>query len=151
MIVVWWMMHTLQLDEELALRTVHESKRALNHAAHAAAQQLDGDKLEMGILSIDQETAAFAALQYLQENLRLNDELMPLGDSLLKDRVAVHVFDVMDEDISYPYLYRNEHFGYETVFRRPGVVLIIELNYARVFGMIHPIKWVLKGAAELVY
>ncbi|MDB4866965.1 MAG: hypothetical protein JWR03_1298, partial [Cohnella sp.] len=26
MVVIWWMLHALQMDEELALGTVHEAK-----------------------------------------------------------------------------------------------------------------------------
>ena len=57
MVIVWWMLHALQIDEEAALGTLHEGKRAIDRAAQAAAQQTDRDKLEAGVLSIDEEKA----------------------------------------------------------------------------------------------
>jgi hypothetical protein len=151
MIVIWWMLHALQMDEELAMGTVHEAKRAVNRAAHAAAQQLDREKLELGLLSINPEKAEEAIVTYLQENLSLNADLIPVAGSFLRDPVEVRVFEVINEGAEYPYTYRNSLYQYEVTLNRPGVVLIIHVKYPRLFGVLSPIEWDLKGTAELVY
>jgi hypothetical protein len=151
MIVIWWMLHALQMDEELAMGTVHEAKRAVNRAAHAAVQQLDRDKLELGLLSINQEKAEEAIVAYLQENLLLNADLIPVTGSFLRDPVEIRVFEVINEEAEYPYTYRNSLYQYEVTLDRPGVVLIVHVKYPRLFGVLSPIEWDLKGTAELVY
>lgn len=151
MIVIWWMLHALQLDEELAMGTVHEAKRAVDRAAHAAAQQLDRDKLELGLLSIDEVKAEDTLIQYLRENLSLDAGLNPTPGSFLRDPVQVRVFKVINEDVTYPYVYRNELYDYEITLDRPGVVLIAHVAYPRLFGVIGPIEWDLRGTAQLVF
>ncbi|MFC5704395.1 hypothetical protein ACFPVX_24155 [Cohnella faecalis] len=151
MIVVWWTLHALQMDEEIALGTVHEAKRAVDRAAHAAALQLDRDKLELGVLSLSKDQAETAALSYLQANLRLDDSLLPLPGSPLQERVKVEALAVINENESFPYVYENPVFDYETILYRPGVVLIVHVAYPRMFGVLAPIEWDLMGSAELVY
>jgi hypothetical protein len=151
MIVVWWMLHALQMDEELALGSVHEAKRAVDRAAHAAAQQVDRDKLEMGVLSVQPDLAEAAAIAYLRENLSLDAALQPMPDSFLRDAVEVRDFEVLDENLVFPYTYRNPAYGYEITLNRPGVVLILHVKYPPLFGVMSPVEWDLKGSAELVY
>ncbi|MBN2982632.1 MULTISPECIES: hypothetical protein [Cohnella] len=151
MIVVWWMLHAMQLDEEMAIGMLYEGKRAVNRAAHAAAQQLDRDKLEQGIVSIDAEAASAEALSYLRTNLRLLGDLSPQPGSMLREPVEIREFRVINEDVDFPYTYVNAEYGFEVTLRRPGVVLIAHVAYPRLFGVLAPIEWELKGSAELVY
>ncbi|MFD0673908.1 hypothetical protein [Cohnella sp. GCM10027633] len=151
MTVVWWMLHALQLDEEMAIGTLSNMKHAVNRAAHAAAQQLDRDKLELGILSIDESLAEQAAARYLMDNLALDGQLNPLPGSMLRDSVEVRVFEVLDESLAYPFTYRNERYAYEVTFDRPGVVLIANVTYPLLFGVLAPIEWDVRGSSELVY
>lgn len=151
MIVIWWMLHALQMDEELAMGTVHEAKRAVDRAAHAAAQQVDRDKLEIGVLSVQPELAEDAAIDYLRANLSLDSGLKPISGSFLRDPVEVRVFEILNEDLEYPYTYRNSQYQYEVTLERPGVVMIIHVKYPRLFGVLAPVEWNLKGSAELVY
>lgn len=151
MIVVWWMLHALQLDEEVAMSSVHDAKRAVDRAAHAAAQQLDRDKLEMGVLSLQPDLAKGAAWEYMRGNLALDAALNPLPGSFLRDAVEVRAFVVVNEDVVFPYTYRNEQYDYEVTLARPGIVLIVHVEYPRLFGVLAPVEWDLKGSAELVY
>ncbi|RED56724.1 hypothetical protein [Cohnella lupini] len=151
MIVLWWMLHVLQVDEEIAMGTVHEAKRAVDRAAHASAQQLDRDKLEMGVLSIDASLAEEATLYYLQANLSLDDGMNPVQGSFLRDAVEIRLFEVINDDSEFPFVYRNDLYDYEVTLFRPGVVLIIHVKYPRLFGVLGPVEWDLKGTAELVY
>ncbi|TFE25758.1 hypothetical protein [Cohnella luojiensis] len=151
MIVVWWMLHALQMDEEVAMGTVHEAKRAVDRAAHAAAQQLDRDKLEMGVLSIQTDLAEDATLAYLRENLSLDASLSPLPGSFLRDTVEVRAFEIVNEDAVFPYTYSNSLYDYEVTLDRPGVVLVVHVVYPRLFGVLAPVEWDLEGSAELVY
>ncbi|MDG0791900.1 hypothetical protein OMP38_14365 [Cohnella ginsengisoli] len=85
MIVVWWLLHAMQLEEETALGTLHEGKRAVDRAAHAAAQQMDELKLEEGTVSIDSARAEATARAYLAANLRLAADLSPLEGGVVGD------------------------------------------------------------------
>ncbi|MFC5530847.1 hypothetical protein [Cohnella yongneupensis] len=151
MTVIWWMLHALQLDEEVAMGTVYDVKQAVNSAAHAAAQQLDRDKLEVGLLSIEEERAEQTVATYLMDNLSLDGNLNPLPESFLRDPVEVRVFEVLDEHLAYPYTYRNAQYDYEVTFDRPGVVLIVHVRYPLLFGVLAPIEWDVRGSSELVY
>jgi hypothetical protein len=151
MAVIWWMLHALQMDEEVAMNTVHEAKRAVNRAAHAAAQQVDRDKLEMGALSLDAEAAEAAALAYLRENLRLDAGLNPVPGTFLRDPVTIQEFEVVGEGAGFPYRYENPQYGYAVTLDRPGVVLIVHVKFPRMFGVLAPVEWDLKGSAEMVY
>lgn len=150
MIVVWWLLHAMQLEEETALGTLHEGKRAVDRAAHAAAQQVDRLKLEEGTLSIDPVAAQEAALAYLAANLRIEPDLEPRAGEWLDAKPEIVDFAVINEQNVFPYTYRNAAYDYEVTLRRPGVVLIVHLACPRVFGVTDAIEWDLKGAAELV-
>jgi len=149
--VIWWMLHALQMDEEMAMNTVYEAKRALNRAAHAAAQQVDREMLEEGKVVFDHAQASAAAAQYLQANLQLDAGLQPLPGSLLRTGVIVEQFDLIEGEIEFPFTYRNDAFDFEVKLYRPGVVMIVSLEYPRLFGVLPPVSWVLKGSAETVY
>jgi hypothetical protein len=151
MVVVWWMLHALQMDEELALGTVHEAKRAVDRAVHAAAQQLDQKKLEMGIPALQREEAEAAAVTYLRENLRLDAAFMPLPGSFLREAVKVEELAVLNDNLSFPFTYRSARFGYEVTLSHPGVVMIVHVSFPRLFGVLAPVQWDLKGSAEMVY
>lgn len=151
MVVLWWLLHAMQLEEEAALGTLHEGKRAIDRAAHAAAQQIDRHKLETGTLAIDPAAAEAAARVYLAENLRLEPNLAPRAGEWLTAAPEIVEFAVINEQHTFPYTYRNAAYDYEVTLRRPGVVLIVHLACPRIFGVIDPIEWDLKGAAELVF
>lgn len=151
MAVIWWSLHALQIDEERALNMVHEAKRAVDRAAHAAAQQLDRDLLELGTLTLDPDLAEAAASAYLQTNLRLDSAFVPLPDSMLREPVHVAHFTVIGADADFPFTYRNETYDYEVTLTRPGAVIIVHLSFPRVFGVLAPIEWDLISAAEMVH
>lgn len=150
MAAVWMMLLALQLDREAAIRTLFETKRAVNRAAHAAAQQLDKDALASGVIRIDEAAAEAAALAYLQANMRLDSSLSPLPKSMLRDPVRIAVLRVVNEDAVFPYTYRNEAYQYEVTLRRPGVILIVWVRYPGMFNVLGPVEWYVKGTAELV-
>jgi len=139
----------IQIDEERALHTVFFLKHGLNRALHAAAQQLDEDLLAQGIPAIDEEAAEEAAYRYLRENLRLSESLEPLPGSFLQSPVEVLAFDIINIDRVFPYRYSNGEHDFEATLHRPGVVMIIGAEYPRVFRLIKPIRWEIKGTAEL--
>jgi len=144
------MLHASQLDQEMAVRTLFWAKRALNRAVHAAAQELDPAALSRGVPMLDEEAAERTARAYLQANLRLDGDLSPLGDSFLQSRVEVLAWEVIQGTESFPYTYRNEPLGFAVTLRRPGVIMAIRVEYPRLFRLLGPIRWDLKGAAELV-
>lgn len=150
MMTVWLLAHLLQVEEEVAMKTLSQGKRAVNRAVHAAAQQLDREALGDGLLRLDEAAAAEAAMIYLQANLQLDGAGAPLPGSFLKEAVEVLEFEVVNADRVFPYHYRNEAYDYEAVLRRPGVVMIVRLVHPRTFAVMEPIEWTIRGAAELV-
>ncbi|SFJ45469.1 hypothetical protein SAMN02799624_04614 [Paenibacillus sp. UNC496MF] len=149
MAVVWMLLHALQTDEEMAVAALFQGKHAVNRAAHAAAQQIDAAALADGRLHIDEASARAEAGEYLRRNLQLDENGLPLPGTYWKERVEVVDFQVLNDDLTYPYTYRNEAYDYEVTLQRPGVVLIVRLAYPRVFSVIDPIAWTIKGTAEL--
>ncbi|MGG4035412.1 hypothetical protein ABEV74_17120 [Paenibacillus cisolokensis] len=151
MMGIWLWGGALQIDEEMAVQALFQGKHAVNRAVHAAAQQLDEAALAAGRFRIDEKRAAEEALRYLQANLRLDANGQPLPGSYWRDRVDVLAFEIVNADRTFPYTYRNKQYGYEVTLQRPGVVMIIRLQYPRIFSVLEPIEWEVKGAAELVY
>jgi hypothetical protein len=142
-------MSTLQTDEELAIAALFQAKHSLNYAVHAASLQLDTDKLSQGVYSIDTDAAESTALQYLRDNMRLDGSNRPLAGSFLQAEVDVLVFEVIDELQAYPYIYRNDAYNYEVKLQKPGVVMIIRVEFPRTFTMLGPITWSIKSCSEL--
>ncbi|GLX66393.1 hypothetical protein [Paenibacillus glycanilyticus] len=149
MMTVWVSVHFLQTDEEMAMKLLYQSKHALNRAAHAASQQLDPIAMADGVLRIDPAAAEAAAAAYLQANLQLDADGNPLPNSPVRERVTVLAFEVINNDRSFPYTYRNPQYEYEATLERPGVVLIIHVVYPRAFTLLGPIEWDIKGISEL--
>jgi hypothetical protein len=145
------MLMALQTDEEIAMHTLFRAKHALNTAVHAAAQQTDKEKLARGIVGLDQTTARDAALRYLRRNLALDDRNQPLPGTFLRSPVTILALDVIDETNRFPFRYDNAQYGYSVTLRKPGVVMIIRLNFPRTYNVLGPVDWEIKGVAELIY
>ncbi|MGN7384522.1 hypothetical protein ACTHRH_21705 [Paenibacillus sp. SAFN-117] len=144
-------MQALQTDEELAMHTLFNAKHALNYATHAAAQQVNNAKLAQGIISIDPVRARETADRYLQANLRLDSANRPLPGTFLRQPVELLAFEVINEDKTFPYLYSNPLYDYSVLFHRPGVVMIIRLEFPRTFQVLGPITWEIKSSSELTF
>ncbi|KQN96312.1 hypothetical protein [Paenibacillus sp. Leaf72] len=151
MMTIWLMLHVMQTDEEIAMKTLFQGKHALNRAVHAAAQQIDKTALGDGIVRIDPVAAEAAASRYLQGNLQLDAAGKPLGSSFLHDPVKVLVFEVINGEHAFPYQYVNSQYSYEATLRRPGVVMIIKVVNPRVFTVLEPIEWTIKSVSELTF
>jgi len=145
------LLHALQTDEEVAMQTLFRAKHGVNYAAHAAAQQLDSERLANGVVALDPIRAENTAMQYLQRNLRLGTDNRPLPGTFLQARVDVVAFRVVNADEIFPYTYIHPPTGYSVVLNRPGVILIIRLEYPRTFTVMGPIVWDVKSAAEVVF
>ncbi|WP_240644645.1 hypothetical protein [Paenibacillus paeoniae] len=140
----------MQVEEELAMKTLTQGKRAINRAAHAAAQQVDKIALSEGVVRIDESAASREAALYLQQNLQLDANGRPLPNSFLRQPVEVLVFEVINSGETFPYRYRNQTYHYEVELRSPGVIMIARVTFPRAFAVLEPIKWEIRGAAELV-
>lgn len=143
-------LHALQADEELSMHRLFDMKHALNRATHAAAQQTDPLLLSEGIADLDPERSRTAALLYLKENLRLDEALSPLPGTFLQSPIEILALDVIGADQSFPYLYQKPLYDYTVTLERPGVVLIVRVEYPRMYRMLDPVAWVVKSASELV-
>jgi len=149
MMSVWLTVHTLQIEQEMSMKTLFLAKQAINRSAHAAAQQLDMEALSKGAFRIDEERAGEAAHLYLQSNLKLDSSGMPLAHSFLRHPVKILLFEIINEGASFPYYYRNASYDYNVTLYQPGVVMIVEVQYPRAFRVLEPIMWKIKGTAEL--
>jgi hypothetical protein len=145
------LLQALQADEEVALQALFQGKHAVNRAAHAAAQQVDRNKLKDGIVSIDFASAEAVALFYLQRNLRLDAANEPLPDTFWRTRAEVLELEIINENRPFPYTYTNTDYNYTVTLAKPGVVMIVRLVYPRTYTVLGPITWEIKGTAELVY
>ncbi|MNI25800.1 hypothetical protein D3C73_794760 [compost metagenome] len=141
----------LQTDQEIAMHTLFVGKHGLNTAVHAASQQSDQAKLALGVHSIDAAKAQAAALQYLQTNLRLDTNNEPLPGTFFRSRVEVLVLEVLNEQHSFPYTYINAAYNYAVTLKRPGVVMIIRLEFPRTYSVLQPVVWTIKATSEIVY
>lgn len=148
-LVLYMLLNALQTDEEMSLKALFQAKHALNRAAHAAAQQLDISKLSAGIYSIEPFHAETTAMSYLQRNLRLDASNHPLPGTFFKQQIEILAFEVINEDRGFPYIYENASCGYKVTLARPGVILIIRVEYPRMFNIMGPVTWEIKGTAEL--
>jgi len=151
MSVIYMMMYALQTDEEVALHTLFQGKHALNRAVHAAAQQSDSMKLAAGIHAIDEGKAQEAALRYLQTNLKLNGVNDPLPGSFLRSRVDVILFKIVNDQEVFPYQYTNAEQEFTVTLERPGVIMLIRLEYPRTYSVLQPITWTIRSSAEMVF
>jgi len=143
-------LYAVQLDQEAAVQTFFELKRAVNRAAHAAAQQIELGQLSGGVISFDEVAARQSVERYLQRNLRLDEQLVANDGGSIQGQVDIRVFELIDRSYPFPYHYVNEAYDYEVTLERPGVVLIIYAEYHRMFQALEPIYWYVKGAAEIV-
>ncbi|MBD2847778.1 hypothetical protein IDH44_21505 [Paenibacillus sp. IB182496] len=150
LMAVLMLLQALQLDQEMAVRILYVGKHAINRAAHAAAQQLDQERLANGELRIDREAAAAAAARYLQFNMNLDAHGEPLAGSPFQGEVEVLRLEVVDGNRPYPVRYRLPEYDYEVMLYGPSVVLVVQIDYPRAFSVLDPITWQVKGAAELV-
>lgn len=149
LLVFFMTLFALQIDEEVSMNTLFRVKHGLNRATHAAAQQLDEQKLAQGIVSIDPQAAEEEAYYYLQSNLQLDMDNVPLQGSFLESPVEVVVLEIINENRIFPYHYVNGDYDYEVTLQRPSVIMIIRVEYPRIYHVIGPITWVIKGTAEL--
>jgi hypothetical protein len=150
MIAFFMSLLALQADEELSMNSFFDAKHALNRATHAAAQSVDIKKLSEGIVDLDGELASRNALWYLRENLRLDENLSPLPGSFLQAPVTVVAFDVIGAEHTFPYVYEQPAYEYSVTLNRPGVVLIVRLEYPRMYNVLDPVTWVIKSSSEMV-
>jgi len=145
------MMYTEQLDHELSMKAYYKGKQAVNRGAHAGALQLDELLLSEGVFAIDSEMAYLMATEYLYANLRLDEHGYPTSKSFLKERVELLHFEVLDATLTYPYDYRLSEYGYSTTFDRPAVVIVIRMEYPRIFSSNNPVEWNIIGSSQLVF
>lgn len=145
------MIYALQVDRELAMHSLFQAKYALNRSTHAAAQQLDEQLLSAGVVSINVADAEEVAHKYLQHNLGLDSSNTPLPDTFLQAAVEVLIFEVVNEQESFPYTYIHAGFDYEVTIDKPGVIMIIRVVYPRTYNVMGPITWEIKSASEVVF
>ncbi len=149
--VFFMMLHGYQVDQELAMHSLFQAKYALNRSTHAAAQQLDMNKLSQGVISIDADSARDVAFSYLQKNLKLDSGFIPIPNAFLNTKVDILVFEIINEDELFPYAYTHLEYDYKVTVQSPSVIMIIRVDYPRTFTILGPITWNIKGTAESVH
>ncbi len=146
-----FMMWAVQLDHELSIRTLFWAKQRVNHAAHAAALQLDEAKLARGIRAIDSDKANEAFRSLLRANMKLDSGDTPLPGSRLRESTTITTFHIVHEHETFPYVYAAPISGYQPTLHRPGVVAAVRIRYPRMFTLFGPLQWDVKGVAQLAY
>ncbi len=143
--------YALEIDEQISMNALFQGKHGVDRAVHAAAQQTDAAKLARGIYSIDPLKARLAMDQYLQSNLSLDAQNRPLPGTFLQSPAVIEVFKIVNENENFPYTYTNAAYGYTVTLKKPGVILIVRMEYPGTYKVLQPIVWHIKGAAEIVY
>ncbi len=150
MLVVWLTMYAQQLDQELAMKVYYKGKYAVNRATHAAAQQLDKHRLAEGQLFIDEERAIIMAKQYLYQNLLLDENGVPTPQSFLQSPLHIVLFEIINADQQFPYLYDNSQYGIRLQLEQPAVIIVVALKYPSIFLHNDPVEWYVAGSSQLV-
>lgn len=142
-------LHSLQADEELAVRMFFQVKQALNRAVHAGAQQVDPEALSEGRYRLDPERAELVMLAYLRENLNLDESLRPMSGSLLRSPVEIVEFEIVEPPANGAPAYRSTSRGDIVRFDRPGVLLTVRVEYPQAYRLLNPIAWEITSAGQL--
>lgn len=106
-------------------------KDANNIAVHDAAQELNESELTRGRLIINPQ-AAYDTFRYaLQENLGLDNSLIPQGGSRFKTQLKIVKFDIVDESsgVSFPFLYEDREYGITKYIQGPSVIAVIQTEH----------------------
>lgn len=149
MSVVFTTLSALQIDHQLSIHNFFASKYSLNRAVHAAAQQIDLEQLSKGIYSIDQKKSYEVAMVYLQENLQLNEKLESKPGSFLLTNIQVELFQVVNQQVTFPYTFHSPEHSYQITLQRPGVIMIVNIEYPQKYRVLSPISWKMKAVAEI--
>jgi hypothetical protein len=142
------MLEVIRIDDLHARNVYFQTKYSLNHAVHAAVQQLDIDLLSEGEVDFDYAKAERFITEYLQANLKLDADLTPLSTSFLKQPIENIVIEFVDHNQSFPHILKSP--SDEIEFNRPGVYVRCYIHYPRMFGLLAPITWHIQAAAQVV-
>lgn len=138
-----------QLDQQLAMHSLFQTKNALNRAVHAGAQRVDMNKLAQGIRSIDESEATQTIMDYLQANLSLDESLTPKPGSFLQAQIEIVQFEIMNDTEIFPRVYQFPDHAELMEIERPAIALQILVEYPRTFNVMSPIQWEIRSIAEL--
>lgn len=144
-----FLLHVIQQDQEYAYHVYFQSKHGLNHAVHAAVQQIDAELLSEGIVDLDAVLAEQELINYLKANLKVDSQFNPISGSFLRNPVAHYRIIYVDHLRSFPYELHTE-FGDTIRFQRPGVYLQCNIKYPRLYGLLPPIQWDIRCAGQVV-
>ena len=146
---VVFMLQVIQQDQEHASQVFFQSKQGLNHAVHAAVQQMDATLLSEGIIDLDAVLAEQELSKYIKANLIVDDQLSPLAGSFLKDPITNYKVIYVDHLKTFPFTLQTE-FGDSILFNRPGIYLQCHIQYPKLFGLLPPIQWDVRCAGQVV-
>jgi hypothetical protein len=146
---VIFMLQVIQQDHEHASQVFFQSKQGLNHAVHAATQQMDSTLLREGVVDLNAVLVEQELLKYIKANLIVDDQLSPLIVSFLKDPITNYKVIYVDHLKTFPYTLQTE-FGDKIRFDRPGIYLQCRIRYPKLFGLLPPIQWDVRCAGQVV-
>lgn len=146
---ILFILQVIQQEQEYALFVYFQSKYSLNHAVQAAVQQIDVSLLSEGVIDLDVVLAEQELMKYLQANLKVNNQLIPIEGSFLRNPIQQFRVIYVDHLTSFPYELHTE-FGDIIKFQRPGVYLQCHIQYPRLYGLLPPIQWDIRSAGQVV-
>jgi hypothetical protein len=116
-------------------------KQAIDRSILASAQQIDLATWAEGTPQLDNTTAEQSFLHYLYDNLTSVRQHLA--------RVEVKSITIVDASQSFPYEYRGSAAD-PIMLRKPGIVVVCEVEYAKRWRILSPIVWTIQGAAQIV-
>ena len=141
--LTFWMW---QIDDNNTGLANERLKNAVNYAAHDASLQIDKSEVGGGRVVFDTVSAEEAFKKTLQDNLSLDVDLVPKGNTLFQEKFTVTYTDYIDDNdgVNYPYFYENNVFGIHRWIYGPAVIFAVEVPRPRAFNMnpsYNLVKW----------
>jgi hypothetical protein len=132
----------LELDYDHATAMFIQAKQAVNRSVQAAAMQIDPESWAAGEPVLEPIRAESIFKDYLKDNLKLST-----GN--LKNHIGEIEVTIVDRSHSFPYTFQSK-WNDTIVFRSPGLFVSVQLTYPRLYKVLGPITWNIRGAEQIV-
>lgn len=120
-----------QHDYNLHQEQIYNLKFAAEESAAAAAQYLFDDGYSEGMLVFNQLEGEKAARYILQEQLKLDDNLVPRENSYWQEQIQYTIEFLDDSNTVFPYLYEHSTASLVLTLTEPTVIIAVNTGKPR--------------------
>jgi hypothetical protein len=136
------MLLLLQLDHDYATALFIQAKQAVNRSVQAAAMQVDLESWAAGEPVLEPVQAESTFKDYLKDNLKL-------ATGNLKNQIGEIDVTIVDRSHVFPYTFQSK-WNDTIVFHSPGLFVSVKLTYPRLYKVLGPITWTIRGAEQII-